>query len=149
MSRARGALVAIVIACVVFVLYRRDRAQQAQIDETLRVLAKVEATRPSAPPVVIRERAVDDVAVVRPTAAPTRSEPVSAPSPSPEQETGAHEAHAALDHALSSRRLSRDDVQRMRAQPLSAQQRDELRSQIAVAINKGELTPDDPHFIYP
>lgn len=53
--------------------------------------------------------------------------------------------------AITRGRISRDDVMALRTQLAGArpEQADEVRQRIAAAINRDELVPEDPNFIFP
>jgi hypothetical protein len=53
--------------------------------------------------------------------------------------------------AITRGRISRDDVMALRAQLADAtvEQADKVRQRIAAAINRDELVPEDPNFIFP
>jgi hypothetical protein len=70
-----------------------------------------------------------------------------------DQEKSIADAGNAVTSAIARHKLTRDDVQKMRqelaAGAATSDEVDDLRSRIAVAINRQELVPEDRHFVYP
>lgn len=90
--------------------------------------------RPTAPPLAEPVRAAE----------PTPAEP---PPPSPGFET----ADSTLASAIGRGHLTDADLSSLREQlaGASAEEADEIRRKIAVALNRDQLIPDDPRNIFP
>jgi hypothetical protein len=143
---------------------RSLRADVAALHSASRAGAEVPARAPS--PVVMRPTFDSDMvqAIARAVvqleaqqaaaagAASTRSAAEQDPRGVEEEKAVAHASDVATQ-AIARGRLSRDDVTRMRQDLLSghatSEERDAVRSQIAMAVNAQKLVPEDPHFVYP
>jgi len=151
------------------VLAKRDLDQQRRIDLLSERVAAIDraspppASAPATGDAVCRlDRSTFD-ALVRAAArvaVPVPATVSSAPPPSNarEQERSAEEdaaltrAHERVADVLRRTRLSRADVLDLRRELQaagSAKGAEEIRRDIIVAINKGQLTPEDPHLILP
>jgi hypothetical protein len=161
LALALGALV----AAGAFV-YRRDRALDERLD---RLSEEVRALRERPLPLPLTmpagTRSVDSEAIAgrvaellrqklpapTPAAAPSSDEPAAAPAPTAAQLATLASAHARVDAAIARGRITRDDVLALRAQlaTVDPAERQELRRQIALAVNQQRLVPEDPHFMMP
>jgi hypothetical protein len=161
---------ALALAVLAGLVYWHDRAERARIAALTDEIAALR--RPSAPVLmpggaparVLDSAAIEAVAervaaLVRLPAAASATRAPPAPSaaeppapPTPQQLAAAASAHRLVDAAVARGRLSPDDVLAIRQQLTAAQNPEltmEVRSAIAVAVNKQQLKPEDPHFLYP
>jgi len=90
--------------------------------------------------------------LLRPSGAAAATVHAAPPSePTPEARAAFVSARTLLEAAVSRGRLNPDDVRAMRERLADASSEDaeELRRQIAVAINLGKVKPEDPRFVFP
>jgi hypothetical protein len=153
---ALGALVVVILQA-----RARDRDLEQRLD---RLDARLRAlpAEPTAPPLRCERggfdsssealaRRVAELLRVTPAAA---ARPLEAPrkTPTAEQQQAVDSARSIVERARARGRLGRDDVVELRRQLAAAADPDEaneLTRQISVALNRQELVPEDPRFVFP